>query len=299
MLVQTVNDPFRIAFAQLPFDVPRRGLRGQRAPGAAPDPHARWREIIAEHERSGADTGDVVSMLVAARDEEGGACTPAQMRDHLVTLFVAGHETSANALAWTCYLLAQHPAVTRKLLAEVDGVLTARPPAARRPGTAALPGAGGQGGAAALSPRLQRHRMAAKPFEWEGYTFHEGDIVTYSPFVSHRMPPNLPTRRRSAPSASTPTTARITALRLHPLRRRAALVHRRAVRHDGDQDRAGDACSRFRLDLVPGQHIEAIVRTTLQPDYGILMRPQPQDGHADRSPAPVTGNVLLAARRKP
>jgi hypothetical protein len=51
---------------------------------------------------------------------------------------------------------------------------------------------------------------------------------------------------------------------------------------------------RFRLDLVPGQRIVATVRTTTQPERGILMRPYRQDGHVERSPARVTGNVVGA-----
>ena len=67
-------------------------------------------------------------MLVAARDEEGGRLTTQQIRDQLLTLFVAGHETSANALAWAFYLLAQHPNVTAKLLEELDRELKGEPP---------------------------------------------------------------------------------------------------------------------------------------------------------------------------
>jgi cytochrome P450 len=55
---------------------------------------------------------------------------------------------------------------------------------------------------------------------------------------------------------------------------------------------------RFRLDLVPGQYVEATVRTTIQPKDGILMRPYPQDGKVERSPAPVRGNVIGAVSRK-
>jgi hypothetical protein len=51
---------------------------------------------------------------------------------------------------------------------------------------------------------------------------------------------------------------------------------------------------RYRLDLVPDQTVEAVVRTTLQPRTGIRMRPQPQDGHPERSPAAVRGNVVGA-----
>jgi hypothetical protein len=51
---------------------------------------------------------------------------------------------------------------------------------------------------------------------------------------------------------------------------------------------------RFRMDLVPGQRVEQAIRLTLQPKYPILMRPQPQDGHPERSRALVLGNVVGA-----
>jgi hypothetical protein len=57
------------------------------------------------------------------------------------------------------------------------------------------------------------------------------------------------------------------------------------------------ALQRFRLDLIPGQHIEATVRTTTQPKAGIFMRPYLQDGNTERSRAWVTGNVVGAVRR--
>jgi cytochrome P450 len=56
------------------------------------------------------------------------------------------------------------------------------------------------------------------------------------------------------------------------------------------------ALQRYRLDLVPGQRIVATVRTTTQPEKGILMRPYPQDGETRRSRARVTGNVVGAAK---
>src|SRR5438552_2618537 len=81
-----------------------------------------------EHQQSGSDAGDVVSMLVAARDQDGDRLSRTQIRDNLLTLFVAGHETVANALAWTCCLLAQYPRVGRKLLDELQTQLHGRAP---------------------------------------------------------------------------------------------------------------------------------------------------------------------------
>ncbi|HEX2062266.1 MAG TPA: cytochrome P450 [Thermoanaerobaculia bacterium] len=73
---------------------------------------------------------DVLSMLVDAKDESGAAMSDAQVRDEAITLFLAGHETTAIALSWTMYLVSQHPEVEAKLHAELDAVLQDRPPSA-------------------------------------------------------------------------------------------------------------------------------------------------------------------------
>jgi cytochrome P450 len=88
--------------------------------------------MIEERRRSGEDRGDLLSMLIAARDEEGDGTgmTDEQLRDEAMTIFLAGHETTANALTWTWYLLSQHPAVEAELQAEVDAVLNGRLPTA-------------------------------------------------------------------------------------------------------------------------------------------------------------------------
>src|ERR1051326_7825275 len=85
---------------------------------------------IKEPRASGRDYGDLLSMLLLAQDEEGGTggMTDEQVRDEAMTLFLAGHETTALALSWTWYLLAQHPAVEAKLHAELGMVLNGRVP---------------------------------------------------------------------------------------------------------------------------------------------------------------------------
>ena len=85
--------------------------------------------IIAERRKSGEDKGDLLSMLLLAQDEDdGGQMSDRQVRDEAVTLFAAGHETTANALSWTFYLLSQHPEVEATLLDELNGVLGGRAP---------------------------------------------------------------------------------------------------------------------------------------------------------------------------
>jgi len=85
--------------------------------------------IIAARRKSNEDCGDLLSMLMRARDEDDGrGMTDKQLRDEVMTLLLAGHETTANALSWTWYLLAQHPRAETKLFAELQNVLSGRPP---------------------------------------------------------------------------------------------------------------------------------------------------------------------------
>ena len=85
--------------------------------------------LIDERRRTGNDRGDFLSMLLFAQDEDdGGTMTNKQVRDEAMNIFLAGHETTANALAWAFHLLAQHPDVRTRLEHEVDTVLGGRTP---------------------------------------------------------------------------------------------------------------------------------------------------------------------------
>jgi cytochrome P450 len=84
--------------------------------------------IVAERRASGSDEGDLLSMLLQAQDEDGTHMSDAQLRDEVMTLFLAGHETTALALSWSWYLLATNPEAERRFHAELDEVLGGRAP---------------------------------------------------------------------------------------------------------------------------------------------------------------------------
>ncbi|MCP9452065.1 MAG: cytochrome P450 [Nitrospira sp.] len=85
--------------------------------------------LIAERRQSGRRYNDLLDRLLEARDEETGAgLTDQELRDEALTIFAAGHETTANALAWTWYLLATHPAVKARFHEELDRVLQGKRP---------------------------------------------------------------------------------------------------------------------------------------------------------------------------
>ena len=114
--------PFSEVLEKLPFPHSRRLKRARRT---LDDIIYR---IIDERRASGEDRGDLLSMLLAARDEDDGqAMSSRQIRDECLTLFLAGHETTANALTWTFYLLSQDPEAERRFHVEIDSVLAGRP----------------------------------------------------------------------------------------------------------------------------------------------------------------------------
>jgi cytochrome P450 len=84
--------------------------------------------FIAQRRQDSSDRNDLLSLLLRARDEQGQAMSDQQLRDEAMTLFLAGHETTALTLTWTWYLLASHPHVEERLYAEVREVLDGRTP---------------------------------------------------------------------------------------------------------------------------------------------------------------------------
>jgi len=144
--------------------------------------------IIVERRASGRDAGDLLSMLLAAQDEDGSRMTDKQLRDETITLFLAGHETTASTLSWTWWLLARNPAVEAKLHEELDAVLGDRPPTLDD-----LPKLVYAGHVITESLRLYPAawglaRLAVEDHEIAGYAVTKGMGVTMAQWVVHRDP---------------------------------------------------------------------------------------------------------------
>ncbi|MBK6589454.1 MAG: cytochrome P450 [Acidobacteria bacterium] len=140
--------------------------------------------MIDERRASGEDKGDLLSMLLAARDEDdGGQMTNEQVRDEALTLFLAGHETTANALTWTWYLLSQNPEAEAKFHAEIDRVLNGRVPTIDD-----IPNLKYTEHVLAESMRLfppawAIGRQAVEDHELGGFKIAKGSTVLMSPFI--------------------------------------------------------------------------------------------------------------------
>jgi cytochrome P450 len=145
--------------------------------------------LINERRQRGEDHGDLLSMLLLAQDEEGdgGRMTDEQVRDEALTIFLAGHETTANALTWTWYLLSQHPLVEAKLHAELDAVLDG----GRLPTFEDVPKLRYTEMVLAEAMRLYPPawalgRLALKDYEIGGYTVPARSLILLSQYVMHR-----------------------------------------------------------------------------------------------------------------
>jgi cytochrome P450 len=143
--------------------------------------------IINERRRSGEDTGDLLSMLLMAHDEEtGGGMTNEQIRDEALTLFLAGHETTANAMTWTWYLLSQNPEKESRLHDELDAVLGDRSPTMDD-----LPNLKYTEAVMAESMRLfppawAIGRLSTEEHHLGDYHLPEKSLVLVSPYITHR-----------------------------------------------------------------------------------------------------------------
>ena len=156
--------------------------------------------LIAEHRQGGEDRGDLLSMLLSAQDEDEGRMTDAQVRDEAMTIFLAGHDTTANALTWTWYLLSQHPEAADTLHAELDTVLEGRVPTVddlpRLPYARAV---------LAESMRLYPPawiigRRALADYAVGGYVIPRGGIAILAPVVTQADPRWFPDPLRFVPT---------------------------------------------------------------------------------------------------
>lgn len=233
--------------------------------------------MIEERRRSGVDGGDLLSMLLASRDDEAdhSGMTDEQLRDEVLTIFLAGYETVANALAWTWLLLGQNPDAEAKLHTEIDSVLKGRAPALED-----LPQLRYAEMVLSESMRLYppawaMGRQATCDVEIGPYKLPAGTYVFFSQYIIQRNPDFFPDPLRFDPERFTPE--------------RKAGRSRFAYFPFGGGSRQciGESfawmeavlslvtlAQRWRLRLVPGQKIDVQPKITLRPKYPIRVVPE-------------------------
>lgn len=145
--------------------------------------------IIQKRRQERQDTGDLLSMLLRARDEETGqGMDDRLLRDNVLTLLLAGHETTSNALTWTWYLLSQHPDVEQRLRAELAQVLGERSPTAEDLPKLVYNQAVIEEAMRLYPPAWAVSRNAVQEDEIGGYRIPKGSVVILCPYTTHRHP---------------------------------------------------------------------------------------------------------------
>jgi len=226
--------------------------------------------IIGQRRSAGHDAGDLLSMLLHAQDEDGSRMTDRQLRDEVITLFLAGHETTALALSWTWWLLAQHPEAEAKLHVELDAVLGGRTPTLED-----LPKLRYLDRIISESMRLYppawgMARLTIEDAHIGGYTIRKGCGVSLSQWVVHRDP-----RWYESPDDFQPERwegdlmKRLPRFAYFPFGGgpRQCIGNTFAIMETALI--LATIAQKFRLRLVPGHTVAPIASITLRPRHGI------------------------------
>jgi len=182
----SLNLVLRRAFP-IPAWVPTRGNRLRRNTVRIVDDLVY--RLIRERRQAGAGGGDLLSVLLAATAEDGGpGLSDVEVRDELLTMFFAGHETSAAALTWALYLLNEHPEVSDRLRSEIAAVLGDRPATMADLGRLPLLGQVVKETLRLYPPAWVFDRSPRHDLTLGGYAIPKGANILFSPWVVHRDP---------------------------------------------------------------------------------------------------------------
>lgn len=258
--------PFAELLERLPLPGTRRFERERRRLDAIV-----YRMI--ERRRAGAkDRGDVLSMLLTAADE-GVSMSDTQIRDEVITLLLAGHETTANALTWAWYLLSENPEVEAALHRELDAVLGDRPPTFEDLAELKVTRAVLAESMRLFPPAWLIGRRALDDWEADGWPVPAGSLIFMSPWVVHRDPRHWPDPLRFDPARWTSEHgARRHRFTYFPFGAGPRLCIGEGFAWMEGTLLIAALARRWRLRLVPGHPVEVLPRVTLRPRHGMRMR---------------------------
>lgn len=265
--------------------------------------------IVAERRRS-SPRGDLLGTLLAACDEAGRGMSDEQLRDEAITLFLAGHETTALALAHTLYLISKHPEVERRLAHEVTAVLGGRPPSMGDVEALTYTTQVIKEGMRLYPPAWTTGREATEDVEIGGYRIPKGGQLLFAQWVVHRDPRWFPNPEAFDPDRWEP--------------QRVADLPRYAYFPFGGGPRVcignhfammeavlimAMVVQRYHLELLPGERLELVPSVTLRAKRGMRMRVSrrvasgardaPRDAlreGVDPTAQPSVGSVVSTAR---
>jgi cytochrome P450 len=231
--------------------------------------------IVEQRRREPSPRHDLLALLMDARDESGAGMTDRQLRDEVVTLMLAGHETTAATLAWTWYLLSENPEAAERLASELDSVLAGRTPTvedlARLPYTEMVI----LESMRLYPPAWGVPRQSLVEDELGGYRLPAGAMLAIGTHVTHRRPDFWEEPERFDPERFSPERSasrpRFAYLPFGGGARQCvgssfAMLESRLV--------LAILAQRFRPRLVPGHPVVPDPTFTLRPRFGLPMTPE-------------------------
>lgn len=205
-LGRDIHTALRSVASSFLFPIPFRDLlpSGRRTKEAIARVNEAIYGMIADRRTNRVDQGDLLDLLLQTRDESGIGFTDEQVRDEVMTIFIAGHETVALALSWTLYRLACHPGIQRRAQREVDAVLNGHTP--RLDDLSHLPFI-----LQVFKESLRFYppghviiRMAVRDTTLGGYRVPSGAIVLLDAYAMHHRPDYFPHPAKFDPERFTP-----------------------------------------------------------------------------------------------
>jgi len=233
--------------------------------------------LINERHRQAGDTNeeavDLLSLLLSVRDEETGqGMNDKQVRDEVITLLVAGHETTSNLLTWTWYLLSQHPEVEQRVHAEVDKVLGGQLPAVEKLSELRYTHMVLEETLRLYPPAWIFSRKIIADDELGGYDIPKNGMILLSPYTTHRHPAFWEDPEEFDPERFTPERS---AGRPHyayfPFGGGPRMCIGSSFAMMEAQLILATIVQRYSLRLVPGHLVEPEALVTLRPKHGLPM----------------------------
>ena len=283
-LLQMMFSPTLILF---PFDLP--GSPARRMHAFAAQLEAAILDLIAEKRANRTAQHDVLATLMQSHDDDGTRLTDAQLIGHANLLFLAGYDTSANALSWTFFLLAQHPPVLAAVMDELGRVLGGAAPTFEQLTQLPLLERVIKESMRILPPVVFTQRTSAHAFELGGYPIPAGAAITVSMYVTHHLPDIYPNPERFDPDRW--LTAEPAPYSYLPFGAGPHVCLGAAFAMQEIKIVLALVLQRFRLVPQANARIDRRVQVTLSTRTGMPMIAFPQDDTLPRSRVPVRGNI--------
>ena len=280
-----LNLLFNPATFLLPYDLP--GFPYYRLKVLGMDLERQLKDLIARRRAKGLGGTDTLSLFLQAHDEDGTMMSDDEVVGETVAVFRGGSKTSASALAWTLFLLTQHPEIYTHLSDELDTTLQGAAPVFEQLNQLPLLEGVIKESLRLLPPVVWGVRYSTEPFELGGYHFEKGSSVIYSSHVTHRMPEIYVNPYKFDPfrwEAIRPSPYEYFPFNAGPRRCLGAEFAMMELKIT-----LAILLQRFRFSLVPNQRIDRGGLTGSVPKHGIKMELNPPDGNFMKTTA--RGNI--------